>query len=100
MLLGRECTSCKMNIQCGVATGNYVHRAANLGRLLGSPAGICVVFTPLVLDEVGILKSFQENSICLLSKSSSSVSVWPCGGRLACRILFHRKECMVCKKWE
>lgn len=50
--------------------GVFVHVAANLVWLVGSPADIWVVFTPLAQDEVGILKSFRGSLISPCSPST------------------------------
>ncbi len=50
--------------------GVFVHVAANLVWLVGSPVDIWVVFTPLAPDEVGILKSFSRPLISPCSPST------------------------------
>lgn len=55
------CMPVKMCSQIwGRHRGVFVHVAANLVWLVGSPVDIWVAFTPLALDEVGILKSFSR----------------------------------------
>lgn len=58
---------------------------------------LCGIYSPCIGWGWHLKKASIKTLIFLLSSSSSLVSVWPCVGMLACRILFQQREYMVCQ---